>query len=114
MVASRRLVLARQLHTDLVRDALLARRRPLVRLLRGDSPVADRYELTVNRPLKLGSFKIYQLGYEEIPPGSSSELSTVLEAVYDPGYVFIIWGALLLTAGLALLMVDKLKHLKGR
>ncbi|MFY1694463.1 MULTISPECIES: hypothetical protein [unclassified Solwaraspora] len=34
VVASRRLVLARQLHTDLVRDALLARRRPLVRLLR--------------------------------------------------------------------------------
>ncbi|MFV2020993.1 hypothetical protein [Micromonospora sp. LOL_023] len=34
VVASRRLVLARQVHTDLVRDALLARRRPLVRLMR--------------------------------------------------------------------------------
>lgn len=34
VVASRRLALARQLHTDLVRDALSARRRPLVRLLR--------------------------------------------------------------------------------
>jgi hypothetical protein len=30
---SRRVVLARQVHTDLVRDALTARRRPLVRLL---------------------------------------------------------------------------------
>jgi len=34
VVASRRLVLARQLHTDLVRDALTARRRPIVRMLR--------------------------------------------------------------------------------
>ncbi|MDG4830262.1 hypothetical protein O7627_13230 [Solwaraspora sp. WMMD1047] len=34
VAASRRLALARQLHTDLVRDALSARRRPLVRLLR--------------------------------------------------------------------------------
>ncbi|MEE6261951.1 hypothetical protein [Plantactinospora sonchi] len=32
--ASRRLALARQVHTDLVRDALSVRRRPLVRLLR--------------------------------------------------------------------------------
>jgi hypothetical protein len=32
--ASRRLALARQLHSDLVRDALAVRRRPLVRLLR--------------------------------------------------------------------------------
>ncbi len=32
--ASRRLALARQLHSDLVRDALAMRRRPLVRLLR--------------------------------------------------------------------------------
>jgi hypothetical protein len=34
VVASRRLGLARQVHTDLVRDALSARRRPLVRVLR--------------------------------------------------------------------------------
>lgn len=32
--ASRRLALVRQVHTDLVRDALAVRRRPLVRLLR--------------------------------------------------------------------------------
>ena len=37
---SRRVVLARQVHTDLVRDALTARRRPLVRLLR----MARHYE----------------------------------------------------------------------
>jgi hypothetical protein len=34
IAASRRLALARQVHTDLVRDALSARRRPVVRLLR--------------------------------------------------------------------------------
>jgi hypothetical protein len=34
IATSRRVVLARQVHTDLVRDALTARRRPLVRLLR--------------------------------------------------------------------------------
>ncbi|GAA4686012.1 hypothetical protein Prum_017490 [Phytohabitans rumicis] len=34
VAASRRLALARQVHTDLVRDALTARRRPVVRLLR--------------------------------------------------------------------------------
>ncbi|WP_329109234.1 hypothetical protein OG792_10980 [Micromonospora sp. NBC_01699] len=34
IAASRRLGLARQVHTDLVRDALSARRRPVVRLLR--------------------------------------------------------------------------------
>jgi len=34
VAASRRLALARQVHTDLVRDALSARRRPVVRLLR--------------------------------------------------------------------------------
>jgi hypothetical protein len=40
VATSRRVVLARQVHTDLVRDALTARRRPLVRLLR----MARRYE----------------------------------------------------------------------
>ncbi|MCY1142230.1 hypothetical protein OWR29_29900 [Actinoplanes sp. Pm04-4] len=34
VATSRRVVLARQVHTDLVRDALTARRRPLVRALR--------------------------------------------------------------------------------
>lgn len=34
IAASRRLALARQVHTDLVRDALAARRRPIVRLFR--------------------------------------------------------------------------------
>jgi hypothetical protein len=34
VAASRRLAVARQVHTDLVRDALSARRRPVVRLLR--------------------------------------------------------------------------------
>lgn len=34
VAASRRLALARQVHTDLVRDALAARRRPVVRLMR--------------------------------------------------------------------------------
>jgi hypothetical protein len=33
LVTSRRLILARQVHTDLVRDALTARRRPLVQIL---------------------------------------------------------------------------------
>jgi len=33
IVTSRRVALARQVHTDLVRDALTARRRPLVRML---------------------------------------------------------------------------------
>lgn len=41
VATSRRVVLARQVHTDLVRDALRARRRPLVRLLR----MARSYEL---------------------------------------------------------------------
>jgi len=40
VATSRRVVLARQVHTDLVRDALTARRRPLVRLLR----MARQYE----------------------------------------------------------------------
>ena len=39
VASSRRVVLARQVHTDLVRDALTARRRPLVRALR----MARRY-----------------------------------------------------------------------
>jgi hypothetical protein len=34
IATSRRVTLARQVHTDLVRDALIARQRPLVRLLR--------------------------------------------------------------------------------
>ncbi|WP_184957269.1 hypothetical protein [Paractinoplanes abujensis] len=41
VASSRRVVLARQVHTDLVRDALTARRRPLVRALR----MARRYPL---------------------------------------------------------------------
>jgi len=40
VATSRRVVLARQVHTDSVRDALTARRRPLVRVLR----MARRYE----------------------------------------------------------------------
>jgi hypothetical protein len=34
VATSRRVALARQVHTDLVRDALGARRRPIVRMLR--------------------------------------------------------------------------------
>jgi hypothetical protein len=41
IAASRRLALARQVHTDLVRDALAARRRPVVRLFR----MARRHEV---------------------------------------------------------------------
>src|ERR1700712_4159294 len=41
IATSRRVVLARQVHTDLVRDALTARRRPLVRAL----GMARRYPL---------------------------------------------------------------------
>ena len=41
IATSRRAILARQVHTDLVRDALTARRRPLVRLL----GMARRYPL---------------------------------------------------------------------
>jgi hypothetical protein len=41
VATSRRVALARQVHTDLVRDALTARERPLVRLLR----MARGYEL---------------------------------------------------------------------
>ena len=41
IATSRRVVLARQVHTDLVRDALTARRRPLVRVL----GMARRYPL---------------------------------------------------------------------
>jgi hypothetical protein len=41
VAASRRVAVARQVHTDLVRDALGARRRPLVRLLR----LARRHDL---------------------------------------------------------------------
>jgi hypothetical protein len=40
IMTSRRVVLARQVHTDLVRDALTARHRPVVRLMR----MARRYE----------------------------------------------------------------------
>jgi hypothetical protein len=63
IAASRRLALARQLHTDLVRDALTARRRPVVRLLRmarkhdrpnyfdvDDPTVTPRAELPVPEP----------------------------------------------------------------
>lgn len=38
VATSRRVALVRQVHTDLVRDALAARRRPLVRLLRLSEP----------------------------------------------------------------------------
>jgi hypothetical protein len=41
VAASRRLALARQVHTDLVRDALAARRRPVVRVMR----MARKHEL---------------------------------------------------------------------
>jgi hypothetical protein len=48
----RRVVLARQVHTDLVRDALTARRRPLVRLLRmARSYPRPRYFEIVEPPL---------------------------------------------------------------
>jgi len=64
VAASRRLALARQVHTDLVRDALAVRRRPVVRLMRmarrhecpryfdiGDPTLAARPADTVERPV---------------------------------------------------------------
>ncbi|MCA2214722.1 hypothetical protein [Jidongwangia harbinensis] len=59
IVISRRVVLARQVHTDLVRDALTARRRPLVRLLR----MARGYE----RPRY---FDIVEPVMPQLPPAS--------------------------------------------
>ena len=58
---SRRAVLARQVHTDLVRDALTARRRPLVRLL----GMARRYP----RP---SSFDIVEPVLVVVPPPASA------------------------------------------
>jgi hypothetical protein len=56
---SRRVVLARQVHTDLVRDALTARRRPLVRVLR----MARRYD----RP---AYFDIVEPPLPDLPPAA--------------------------------------------
>jgi hypothetical protein len=57
IVTSRRVVLARQVHTDLVRDALTARRRPLVRLL----GMARRYPLP-------SYFDIVEPALQVLPP----------------------------------------------
>lgn len=56
IVTSRRAVLARQVHTDLVRDALTARGRPVVRVLR----LARRYPLP-------GYFDIVEPTLPELP-----------------------------------------------
>ena len=69
---SRRVVLARQVHTDLVRDALMARRRPLVRLLR----MARHYE----RPRY---FEIIEPNLPEpmsVAPRPAQELPVPIEA----------------------------------
>ena len=67
IATSRRVVLARQVHTDLVRDALTARGRPLVRLLR----MAKRYP----RP---SYFDIVEPNLPELPaPAVSRPLSPV-------------------------------------
>ncbi|TWG14228.1 hypothetical protein [Actinoplanes teichomyceticus] len=58
ILSSRRVVLARQVHTDLVRDALTARRRKLVRVLR----LPGRYP----RPRY---FDIVEPVMPELPPG---------------------------------------------
>jgi len=96
-----------------------------VQLLRGGSPIDGPHDLKVNRPLGFGRLKIYQIGYEEADAlndqrqGSENEgrkpcsvNASVLQAVYDPGFVPILWAGLLLTLGLGLLMVDKLISLK--
>ncbi|MGC9311762.1 MAG: cytochrome c biogenesis protein ResB [Sediminispirochaetaceae bacterium] len=95
-----------------------------VQLLRGGSPIAGPQELQVNRPLEFGRLKIYQRGYEELgaldnqrPPGGDEGgpprpvNASVLQAVYDPGFGLILWAGILLTLGLGLLMVDKLKSI---
>jgi hypothetical protein len=65
---SRRVVLARQVHTDLVRDALTARGRPLVRIL----GMARRYP----RP---SYFDIEEPALLVLPPGSVEAPSTATE-----------------------------------
>jgi hypothetical protein len=57
IATSRRVVLARQVHTDLVRDALTARRRPLVRVLR----MARRYPVPTY-------FEIVEPALPDLPP----------------------------------------------
>jgi hypothetical protein len=67
IATSRRVVLARQVHTDLVRDALTARARPLVRVLR----MARRYP----RP---SYFDIVEPNLPELPaPAVSRTLAVV-------------------------------------
>lgn len=95
-----------------------------VQLLLGESPIAAPQKLMVNRPLEFGKLKIYQRGYEEPGALNGSRLpggdeggppqpvnASVLQAVYDPGFVLILWAGILLTLGLGLLMVDKLKSI---
>jgi hypothetical protein len=50
MEASRRLALARQVHNDLVRDALAMRRRPLVRVLRLSRRHAQPHFFDIDEP----------------------------------------------------------------
>ncbi len=93
-----------------------------VQLLRRGSPIDGPHELKVNRPLEFGRLKIYQRGYEEpgalndsgLPGGDEGGTqhpvyASVLQAVYDPGFIPIVWAGILLTLGLGLLMVEKLK-----
>ena len=51
VAASRRVALARQVHTDLVRDALAVRRRPLVRLLGWPASTRGRAYFDIDDPV---------------------------------------------------------------
>lgn len=53
VASSRRVVLARQVHTDLVRDALTSRRRPLVRALRMARQYPRPQYFDIEEPLML-------------------------------------------------------------
>ena len=93
---------------DYYTDGTVRRYISEVLLYRGVDPLGDMMEIMVNHPLSIGRLKIYQTGYEEFETGLKA---AVLQAVYDPGYPPIVWGALLAVLGLAMIAADRLRKI---
>ncbi len=71
---------------------------------------AERHEVAVNKPLKFGSWTVYQSSY--YTDTQSLDMVSVFSAVFDPWLPIVYTGMFMMMAGALYLMFSKIKTVK--
>ncbi len=80
----------------------------LVRIDEADGARGPERKLGVNKPLRVGTFSIYQASWQERPTAGGIVLASGLEAVEDRGYPIVLAALLLTALGLGVSSITRL------